>query len=83
MGQDFYRKTDYYGISFVDLLFETMIKVIKDALTTNSDTDIIFMLRIILGLLEHSKDRFEMGRFTDFLEMVLSLAATIGQSTST
>lgn len=73
MGQDFYRKTDYYGISFVDLLFETMIKVIKDALTTNSDTDIIFMLRIILGLLEHSKDRFEMGRFTDFLEMVLSL----------
>jgi hypothetical protein len=74
MGADFYIATDYFGVKFIDLLFETMVKIMKDALTTNSDTDIIFMLRIVIGLLEHSKDRFEMGRFTDFLEMVLALS---------
>lgn len=73
MGEEFYKAVDYFGVRFVDLLFETMVKVIKDALSTNSDTDIIFMLRVVIGMLEHSKDRFEVGRLLDFLDMVLGL----------
>lgn len=75
MGEEFYQATDFYGLKFVDLLFEVMIKVIKDALTTNSDTDIIFMLRIIIGMLEHSRDRYQIARFSDFFEIVMSLSS--------
>lgn len=73
MGKEFHEATDYFGLPFVDLLLETITKVIKDALTASSDTDIIFMLRIVVGVLEHSKDRFEVPRLSSFLDIVISL----------
>ena len=50
-----------------------MFKIIKDTLTGPSDTDIIFMLRILIGMLEHSKDKYPIKRQNDFLQIVISL----------
>ena len=73
MGASFFTAVDYHGVLFVDLYFDTVVLVIKNALSGPSDTDIVFMLRIIVGLLEQSKGRFEVPRLHLFLEMVLNL----------
>lgn len=73
MGAEFYASNDYYGIPFVDLLFNMMVKIIREALTGPSDTDIIFMLRIVIGLLENGKNRIDSSKLGQFLDMVLNL----------
>jgi hypothetical protein len=74
LGSEFYTSVDYFGFSFVDLLFETMVKTIKDALTDSSDMPIIFMNRILIGMLEQSRDKYEVKRFEDFFKMVIDLS---------
>jgi hypothetical protein len=73
MGASFFSAVDYHGTLFIDLLFEMVVLVIKNALSGPSDTDIVFMLRIIVGMLEQSKGRYEIPRLNLFLEMVLNL----------
>ncbi len=73
MGPSFFTAVDYFGALFVDLLFDTVVLVIKNALSGPSDTDIVFMLRIVVGMLEQSKGRYEIPRLSLFLEMVLNL----------
>lgn len=73
MGPHFFTATDYYGVSFIDLLFDMIVATIKNALTAPSDTDIVFMLRIIIGMLEQSKGKYEIQKVDLFLDMVINL----------
>ena len=74
MGPEFYTSSDFNGICFAELMFQMIIKVIQDALTGPSDTDIILMLRVVIGILEQSRDKYEIPKFEDYVEMVLDLS---------
>ena len=74
IGPGFASQTDYYGNTYIDLLYNTFYKVVKDCLTGPSDTEIILALRLVICLLEQSKDKWEVPRFQDFLDVALSLS---------
>lgn len=73
LGPNLYTSVDYYGIPFIDLLINMMMKVIKEALTGPSDVEIIFMLRIVVGILEESKEKYPIQRLDSLIDMTLSL----------
>lgn len=73
LGVQFHSSTDYYGVLYVELLFDMIVHTVKDALTGPTDLHIVFMLRIVVGLLESSKDKFTFPMRESFFVMVLNL----------
>ena len=74
LGPSFVSQVDYYGNNYIDLLYTTVYKVVKDCLTGPSDTEIILALRLVICVLEQSKDKWQVPRFEEFLDVALSLS---------
>lgn len=73
LGPELHSAVDYYGKAYIELLFDTIVRTIKDAFTGPSDINIVFMLRIVIGLLEHSKDKYPFPMRDVFLSMILNV----------
>ena len=73
LGAQLFTVTDYFGQPFATMLFDATIKITKDALTTNSDTQIVFILRVLIGILEHSKENYAFPSSDNFLRAVFDL----------
>jgi hypothetical protein len=75
MGDNFLQSKDYYGNSFVDLLFHVIKKIGIECINQESAANLIYGLRVIMGMLENFPSKSE-PFFSTILDIVLELRNT-------
>lgn len=58
-GQDFLRGSDFFGNSFMDLLFLVIKKIGAECMSTKQYGNLLYSLRIIMGLLENFRGKVD------------------------
>lgn len=71
-GPDFLQGSDFYGNSFTDLLFMVIRKIGEECMSTKQYGNLLFSLRIIMGLLENFRGKVD-GLLLSILQIVREL----------
>lgn len=71
-GTNFLTGKDMYGIPFMDLIFGVIKRIGEESLRTNRFGNLIYSLRIIIGLLENFRDQID-GDLEKILAIVREL----------
>lgn len=75
MGANFLQSKDYYGNSFMHLLFEVIKKIGGSCIDQDQPFNLIYSLRIIMGVLENFPEQ-AVQHFPTILDITMELSAS-------